>query len=177
MYIPLRGFHQRTLAVGEERITVLDLTKQANMLFLVSNYWNYYIQTSQTGDESYSDDSPYGECSLISRKKHSLLHYNLPLFAPFNKKYIFIRNKKSSNIGESQKFGWAVQSFQSKDNEVRCRGLPSSGQNIFLIGLTPTSFLFPCFRSLQTTFCITKTIDFCRIQTQIVRVEGERTDH
>ena len=38
MYIPLRGFHQRTLAVGEERITVLDLTKQANMLFLVSNY-------------------------------------------------------------------------------------------------------------------------------------------
>ena len=56
-------------------------------------------------DESYSDDSPYGECSLISRKKHSLLHYNLPLFAPFNKKYIFIRNKKSSNIGESQKFG------------------------------------------------------------------------
>ena len=27
-------------------------------------YWNYFIQTCQTGDQLYSDTSPHGESSL-----------------------------------------------------------------------------------------------------------------
>ena len=36
--------------------------KKMCRLFCMS--WNYWIQTSQTGDQPYSDPSPYGEGSL-----------------------------------------------------------------------------------------------------------------
>ena len=39
-------------------LTGLDLTKQENMLLLVSAYWNQWIQTCKTGEQMYSDTSP-----------------------------------------------------------------------------------------------------------------------
>ena len=45
-------------------LTGLDLTKQEDMLLFVSTQTTEF-QNSQTGDQPYSDNSAYGECSLV----------------------------------------------------------------------------------------------------------------
>ena len=56
---------ERITAQLVSSLTGSDLTKQENMLLLVFTVCHNSIQTSQTGDQQYSDPSPYNECSLV----------------------------------------------------------------------------------------------------------------
>ena len=49
-------------------LTRLDLTKEENMLFSECTLWSSWIQTCETGDQTYSDTSPGSQCSLIKSK-------------------------------------------------------------------------------------------------------------